>query len=99
MLGQFFVGIGDLEARIIAFHTHLADMMGGYFPKRKEPVANATDQRETHGMVGDSTVEVPVQKGETENHWRAQRAYEDPQEGTCDQRQSRGTINVKPLPT
>jgi hypothetical protein len=75
MLGQFLVGIGDPEARIISLHIHLAAMRGGYFPKRKEPVANTTDQREKHGMVGDSTVEVPVQKGETENRWRAQRAY------------------------
>jgi hypothetical protein len=50
-------------------------MRRDYFPKRKEPVASAIHQGEKHGMVGDFTVEVPVQKGETENRWRAQQAY------------------------
>jgi hypothetical protein len=63
LLGQFFVGIGDLEARIIALHTHLAAMNGDDFPKRKEPVASAIHQGEKYRMVGDSTVEVLVQKG------------------------------------
>ena len=67
MLGQFFVGIGDLETWIIAFNTHLADMMGGYFPKKKEPVVMAVNEGRKHGMVRDSTGEMPVQKGETEN--------------------------------
>jgi hypothetical protein len=91
-LGHFFGGRGDREARLIAWHPHLADRRGGYCPNRKEPVATATDPREPHGMVGESTGDVPVQKGEPANHWRAHRAYADPQEGTCDQRQSRGPI-------
>jgi hypothetical protein len=57
----------DLEARIIAFHTHLADMMGGYFPKRKEPAVIAVNEGRKPWMVRDSTGEMPVQKGETEN--------------------------------
>jgi hypothetical protein len=47
MLGQFLVAIGDLEARIIALHTHLAVMRGDDFPKRQEPVAHARYQGKT----------------------------------------------------
>ena len=72
MLGQFLVGIGDIEARIIALHTHLAVVRRDDFPKGKEPVAHARYQGEKLGMVGDFTVEVPMQKGEAETRWRAQ---------------------------
>ena len=75
MLGQFLVSIGHLKARIIAFHTHLADMMGGYFPKRKEPVVVAVNLGEKHSMARDSTAEMPGQKVKTENGWDSKRAY------------------------
>jgi hypothetical protein len=50
-------------------------MMGGYFPKRKEPVVVAVNEGETHWMAGDSTGELPVQKVKTENVWDSRRAY------------------------
>jgi hypothetical protein len=42
-------------------------MMGGYFPKRKEPAVIAVNEGRKHWIARDSTGEVPVQKGETEN--------------------------------
>jgi hypothetical protein len=42
-------------------------MMGGYFLKRKEPAVIAVNEGRKHWTARDSTGEVPVQKGETEN--------------------------------
>jgi hypothetical protein len=50
-------------------------MMGGYCPKRKEPVVGAGNKGEKHWMAGDSTGELPVQKAKTENVWDSKRAY------------------------
>jgi hypothetical protein len=66
---------GYAKNPIIALHTHLAVMRRNDFPNRKEPIASAMHQGGKHGMVGDSIVEVLMQKGEGENRWRAPRAH------------------------
>src|SRR5712692_10211379 len=65
VFNQLIMRIRGLEVWIVPCHTPLPVPMGNNFPKKEEPVVLGLAIAENGRGMGDSNVEVPVQKAKT----------------------------------